>query len=266
MNNNEFTVRECVNCNNTIKSFYCENCGEKIVQDKDFSIKTLLNQVVSGLFNFDSKIIKSFYYLFTKPGRLSVNYVNGLRKPFMSPFQIFVIANILFFILLDQADILRIPSKYYFEKEEILTALRRLSIETNIGEVELKNIYDKKSLNYSKSFVVILIPVYAFVFYVLNKKKQYQFGKHLIFATHYFSFFLLFCVLLLLIPFYKTPLVIQTSLFVVNFIYLTLAIRTFYKNTIGISVLKGFISVIVIIVFAVMYRGAISDTTFNFFI
>jgi hypothetical protein len=266
MNNNEFTVRECVNCNNTIKSFYCENCGEKIVQDKDFSIKTLLNQVVSGLFNFDSKIIKSFYYLFTKPGRLSVNYVNGLRKPFMSPFQIFLIANILFFILLDQADILRIPSKYYFGNEEMIEALRYLSVETDMSELELKNIYDIKSLNYSKSFVIILIPIYAFVFYVLNKKKQYQFGKHLIFATHYFSFFLLFYVILLSIPFYKTPLVIQASIFTINFVYLIFAIRTFYENTIGISVLKGFISVIAIIAFAVMYRGGISDITFNFFI
>ncbi|KJD36936.1 hypothetical protein PW52_00295 [Tamlana sedimentorum] len=253
----------CKNCNHQIDGKYCSNCGEKIVEDKDFSVKSLISQAVNGVFNVDSKVLKSFYYLFFKPGKLSVLYVQGLRKPFMKPFQIFIIANILFFILLSKADILRIPSEIYFADVLGQQKIQTLSEVQGASVLEIKQLYDTKSINYSKSFVLILIPLYALVFWLLNFKKRYQFGKHLIFATHFFSFFLMFCIFLLLIPMSKPTRLIQILIFSINFLYLLFAIKTFYKGTWLLAILKGMAALVLSIALAVAYRGLISNLAFK---
>jgi hypothetical protein len=52
--------------------------------------------------------------------------------------------------------------------------------------------YQQKVSFYSKTLVFVLIPVFAFCFYILFRKKLVYFGSALILATHFLSFNLLF--------------------------------------------------------------------------
>lgn len=90
----------CKNCNQPLIGKFCHNCGEKVVEKTDFSLKTLFHQLVDGLFNIDSKVYQTFIYLLFKPGKLTTNYLDGIRKPFMKPIQVFLISNVLFFYCL----------------------------------------------------------------------------------------------------------------------------------------------------------------------
>ena len=94
------TFQTCKTCSETLQGTYCHKCGEKVVEESDFHFKTLVKETFGGIFNFDSKIFKSFYYLLLKPGKLSVNYVEGVRIPFMKPIQLFLVINVFFFLLL----------------------------------------------------------------------------------------------------------------------------------------------------------------------
>ncbi|MEZ4793339.1 MAG: DUF3667 domain-containing protein [Gelidibacter sp.] len=256
-------INTCKNCNQLLQDKYCHYCGEKIVEDDDFSIKTILQQTVDGVTNVDSKVIKSFKYLLFKPGRLTKLYVEGVRKPYMKPIQMFLIANVLFFFILPKADILRIPSKWYFTTELRLNALKDMSVKSGIPEQELIQLYDAKSVTYSKAAVFIIIPFVALLFALINFRKQFQFGKHVIFAIHYFAFFLLFCVLFMFIPFVDgNPLVIQTSIVTINFIYLFFAIKTFYNEKPFISGIKALIGVVGCMYIALLYRDMVSDVSF----
>ncbi len=253
-------TKSCKNCNQTLQGKYCHFCGEKIVENQDFSVKTIFREAVDGFTNVDSKFLKSFKYLLLKPGKLTALYVEGIRKPFMKPIQIFLIANLLFFFFLPKSDILRIPSAYYFSVDFRADSLKTKSLESGISEQELMQLYDSKSATYSKALVFVIIPFFALFFAIINIFKKYQFGKHIIFATHYFSFFLLFCVLLLLIPYVEgNAMVIQTAIVAVNFIYLLFALKSFYRDGWFISGIKALIGVAGCIFIALQYRGLVSD-------
>lgn len=250
----------CISCHQTLKGRFCYDCGEKVVESKDFFLKTLLQQFLDGLTNFDSKFLKSFYYLLLKPGQLSLNYINGLRVPFMKPFQLFIVINILFFFFLGDADIFRIPAKWYFTDEISLD--NKLSEAVTIDVFKQK--YDSESLINSKLYIFILLPFFSLIFWLINWNKKINYGKHFIFSIHYLSFFMLFCVSLVITP--KTiwsPRSVQIVLFTVNFIYLFFAMKKFYKETNKLTFIKTFISVIICFLLIIKYRDLISDFTFK---
>lgn len=250
----------CINCQEPLKGKFCYNCGEKVVENKDFYLKTLFQQFVDGFSNFDAKFLKSFYYLLLKPGQLSLNYINGLRVPFMKPFQLFIVVNILFFFFLGDADIFRIPAKWYFTSEINLDNKLSEAITLDV----FKQKYESESLTNSKLFIFILLPFFSLVFWLINWNKKINFGKHFIFAIHYLSFFMLFSVTLVITPkAIWTPRIVQIVLFTVNFIYLFFAIKKFYKDNNKITFIKTIVSVIICFVFIVKYRYLISDFTFK---
>lgn len=254
MNNNKI----CISCQHDLVGKFCHNCGEKVVEKSDFSLKTIFQQFVDGLTNFDSKFIKSFLFLLFKPGQLTLSYVKGNRNPFMKPFQLIVVVNILFFLLLANADIFRIPSEYYFSNEIIIEKVKFNSIPIDI----IKQKYDAESFTNSKLFIFILIPFFSLVFWLVNLNKKYYFGVHTIFAIHYLSFFMLFCVTLVTTPReIWTPRAIQVVIFCFNFTYLAFAIKKFYQDKWIITILKTLISILLCFILIFLYREQISKYT-----
>ena len=259
----ELTSDSCKSCSASLNGKFCHVCGEKMVESSDFTLKTLIKQAFDGVTNIDSKIIKSFKYLFFKPGKLTENYVIGIRRPFMKPIQMFLVINVLFFFFLPKADILRVPSTWYFKPEYRLNKLNEMIERTGQSASEIMQLYDDKSLTYSKALVFVIIPFVAILMLLINFKKRYEFGKHIIFAIHYFSFFLVFCVCLLFTPFVDgNPTIIQTAIVGFNFIYLFFAIKTFYKDNNLISVFKSLIAVAGCMFIALQYREFVSDLSF----
>ena len=47
----------------------------------------------------DSRLLRSFRALLFRPGALTTAYLEGPRKPYISPFQLFLLANLLFFAI-----------------------------------------------------------------------------------------------------------------------------------------------------------------------
>lgn len=255
------TIETCKNCGEQLQGVYCHSCGEKVVESNDFLLKTLLGQVADGLFNIDSKVFRTFKYLLFKPGRLSTNYVEGIRKPFMKPIQLFLISNVLFFLLLTQADILRIPATYYFTDNRA-ESVRKAMNETGLSEPELRQAYDKKSTDLSKAAIFLMIPLLMLVLAALFFQSKRFFGMHLIFSIHYVSFFFLSCLLAVLVSNFgnKLPQYIIISL---NLFYLILAIREFYKTKWSFTILKSTLFLIAFIGLTLGYRTFISYVSFK---
>jgi hypothetical protein len=251
----------CKNCNETLTGKFCHNCGEKVVEKTDFSLKTLFHQLVDGFFNIDSKVYKTFIYLLFKPGQLTSNYIEGIRKPFMKPIQVFLITNVLFFLLLTQADILRIPAKYYFNSGKDLNIEEKLN-KTKRTEQELFQTYDNLSTNLSKSAVILIVPVLALAFWVLFYQSQFLFGMHLIFAMHYLSFFFISCLLAITVVNLGNRAV-QAFIVLVNFIYLFFAMKHIYKSKTFMVFFKAIVIVIAFIGITAIYREFISYLSYK---
>ena len=259
----------CVNCKTKLEGLYCYCCGEKIVAEKDFTIKKLLEQTLDVFTHLDSKIFLTLKFLLLKPGKLSDAYVKGLRKPFMKPFQIFILINILFFILLSNVDIFRIPSSELFNEIDlrgynISKIVEEKITETNKTKNEIALVYDLKSTLVAKTYVIILIPLLSFVFALLFIREKIQIGKHIIFSTHLFSFLILIIILwlsiLMLLP--KIHLdniyLIKIPLLIIWILYMGIAIKQFYKSTWIYTIVSTLIGIIAFMIFIDAYRTVIS--------
>ncbi len=90
----------CLNCNQIIseEDNFCPNCGQ--VNDKNpISVKQYFSEYLSGFFNFDNRFIRTIIPLLFKPGLVTKKYVEGKRKSYVNPFQLYLHITILFFLV-----------------------------------------------------------------------------------------------------------------------------------------------------------------------
>ena len=255
----------CKNCQNQFDGNFCNQCGEKIILESDFSFKALLFQAFGAITSVDSKLFKTFGLLFRSPGYLSKKITSGIRVPYLQPFQVFVLCNLLFFIFLGDTDLFRTPSRWFFyqdfdfsgtkvmDKVESIMQTEKLSFE------EVESEYDAVSSNLSKSLLVLLIPFIALIGFVI--KRKFKFGQHLIFATIYFSQFLLCTTVLYLITtnlpitskwYFIVPMILSAL------VYYVVSIKDFYEKSLFSSVLFGIGGILFLLLIISFYRNMVN--------
>ena len=87
----------CPTCHCEVATPFCPACGERPLAPRDLTLGGMLAQLFHAFTNVDGRLIQSFRCLFNRPGALTVAYVNGRRAWYIGPFQLFLLANVLFF-------------------------------------------------------------------------------------------------------------------------------------------------------------------------
>ncbi len=248
----------CPSCGHSIEEHFCTNCGEKRTDLHDFSMKHLAAESIEGLTHFDNKFFRSLKLLITKPGLLTQYHFAGRRVPYMKPVQLFIVCNIIFFLLLGKLNVFSLNFYNYINfspytrfgtqkavaaKAVTEDALTQLAIQFNdhIG-------------GQSKAFLILFIPVIAIgaALFFINKRKY--FAEHLVFVTHYFTFLVLFYIaqyFLLVLPFSwfnkidsnRFDLVVSMLGLLVLAVYFAIAAKRFY----AISRVKAVLSALFIV-------------------
>src|SRR5262245_6088557 len=89
----------CPTCNIALESQFCPSCGERVLEARDLTLRGFLENVAKGITSVDARLIRSFRALITRPGALTVAYLQGQRKLYNAPLEVFFLANVLFFAL-----------------------------------------------------------------------------------------------------------------------------------------------------------------------
>lgn len=250
---------------------FCHHCGEKMVIESDFKLKNILGQAIGAITNLDSKLFRTLKLLFFSPGSLSTEFIKGIRVPYMKPFQIFVISNIIFFIFLSETDLFRTPSKWYFVESydgiKVMETVRRITSETGLDRDQIAARYDVASSNYAKGLLIVLIPFIALIGRVLTFKRPIAFGKHVIFATHFFSFVLLMTVIIsqviILTNTYRNRWIFIIPITILMTLYYILSFKKYYEVSWVSAILKGLIGIFLINVIIQFYKVCINLIALN---
>lgn len=251
----------CPTCSARGSGRFCAACGEKKFAVSDLSVHHFFSHALGEFFHFDSKIFSSFKLLFTKPGFLSTEYARGCRRPYLHPFQVFFIANLIYFFLqpLTGWTGLKTPLYVHTHMSDYRSLATRLVAQRvaakGISESEFTRSFDHVVDLQARSLVLLMVPMFALALWLLQWRKQRFFGEHLAFALHFYAFWVVTMflvvfgvskpVLLFLqhrgIVFAETTL--DHALYLVGqailFVYLFPALRTFYHDKIGFAVLKA---------------------------
>ena len=259
----------CPTCGKIFTGKFCAACGEKQSSVHDFSVGHFVEESVEGFTHFDNKFIRTIRQLLFKPGMLTLNFEQGRKIPFMKPMQLFIICNLLFFLLVGGANIFAVQlSNYLATDGGHVFKTRSYFFEkfgTNADIKYLSEIFREKMISQSKMFIVLFIPFFSLTCILLFLRRRKPFGLHLAFATHFFSFLLLFFTLfhlLIELPndkiFHFSSTAFNQFATILNFsvlvIYFTLAARRFYKVRWIWSGLTGLAAGIIFIILLQAYR------------
>ncbi|MBU2084357.1 MAG: DUF3667 domain-containing protein [Alphaproteobacteria bacterium] len=89
----------CLNCGEPLKANYCPECGQG-AHSLRRPFWSLLGESVETLFSIDSRFAQTVPDLIVRPGRMTRHYLDGQRARFLPPFRLYVLASLIFFILM----------------------------------------------------------------------------------------------------------------------------------------------------------------------
>jgi hypothetical protein len=187
----------CQSCGQAHESKFCPACGEKKIDRHDFALKHFVEETFEGLTHFDNKFFKTVKALVTQPGQLSVYFAKGRRVQYLKPFQLFIICNLLFFLLVGKMNTFSISlSGFYFYEPYTFFGTQETVKHLANTDSEYANLvtrFDEQMSHQSKTFILFFIPVFGLFFTLMFYRTKKYLSEHLVFATHFFSFVLLFC-------------------------------------------------------------------------
>ncbi len=265
----------CVSCGAKMKGNYCRKCGEKkIIPARDFRISKFLSQSLWHFVRFDSKLLKSCWLLYSKPGFLTAEWIKGRRVLYMKPLQLFVIASLLFYFFLPT-----VPA-YYTTPQELIDGYRNGINRWNSFQFDYEELLAKKAAikgldekvfadnisqkaaKQSKTWQFFIIPFWGSLIWLLFQKKLPWLAPHLIFAMHGLTFSLLTDLLihgfLALFGFVPNGFYIFIVLMSLILIYQTLAVHRVYGNSWIVTILKTIVIVAGYITILLLYRQVIT--------
>ena len=192
--------KACISCGAVLSGVFCSNCGEKQIDKESYSIKNFFYRFISEVANFDGRVYTSFKLLFSRPGLLTHEYISGKRKPYLKPVQMFLIANILYFLIqpftiytgFNTTLQSQVKRQYYSDIANLEEIVEKKVEQSGLSYIEYERLFNTKSSIYARSFIFILIPLFAITLAVFFRGRREYFVEHLEFSVHFFAWELFF--------------------------------------------------------------------------
>lgn len=222
----------CRNCDTPLRGRYCAHCGQKRFIESDRRFGHLLAAFLASATDLDGRFWRSVGALLFQPGRIARDYIDGARLRWMSPISLFLLANLVFFLMPALTD-MSLPLHYQIrgevyrefapslcEEQETralcttgqlhspLTeplARRQLRLERDRAIAAGRSFsierfaqrYDARSAEIGKLLVILHAPFMALALMAVTWRQRRYFAEHFVVALCMLSFVLLLPPLLL---------------------------------------------------------------------
>jgi len=187
----------CAACSKPLQGEYCSHCGEKRLDATDLTLRRLVEQVFSAFTHADGKSWLTLRTLLARPGRLTADFLLGKRKPYIPPLQVFLIANLVFFLLhpligsntLTTSLHTQLHYTWHHAIAEYLVAPRLA--QRGLTVEAYATIFDPAAITLAKSLVILTVPMFSLPVMLLFWRHRRHFTTHLVFSLHFGAFWLL---------------------------------------------------------------------------
>ncbi len=220
---------ECENCGYTVDIAYCSRCGQKNTETRQ-SFSYLFTHFIEDFTHYDGAFWKTIKYLLFRPGRLTIEYLQGYRQRYVPPVKLYIFISFACFLLLKlfsltideptvsvkvkhntteefsvnfdgikytsaaQLDSIQntLPKseKMHFANYWIIK--KRLEKGKDVGNIDADNpLLIQELINLLPKALFFYMPLFAFWLWLFHGKRRWYFFDHGIFTLHYFSFLLL---------------------------------------------------------------------------
>lgn len=271
----------CLNCSNEFSGKYCNKCGEKVISQHDRTVAHYFEGVFHMFTHLDSKFLKSVKVLFTNPGSLATNYAIGRRLPFMKPVALFFVGNLIYFLF---PFFSTFTTTLYYQKnsdygEIVAPQIERKMEARGMTFDELAEVYNEKTVGYSKLILILLVPLFGIAFWIMNFRRRPLFADHLLMGLEFMCYTLFYNTIILSIlllvlhttfklfgvdinPLFQNEKIFLLPIIVTSMIYYVFrAQRTFYADKILPALLKATAFLFATLVVITLYRFILFEVT-----
>jgi hypothetical protein len=286
----------CVTCGTRLVGQHCHVCGEKRAGERDLTLAGFARYALDAATNVDARLYLSLRRLVARPGLLTREFVAGRRRPYLGPLQLFLLANLVFFLLLQMgwgtsafttdlvyhrtqpvygavADRLIAERVGEFQRPEPgLTFPERLALLTE-EQAEFRRRFNGAQPRYANSLVILMVPLFALVLRLLRRRAL--FVRELVFSLHFYAFLLLFLKVvplpvLALLPIWPEAAValnendwwLSGVLLAVLLWYLATGFRTAHGDGRGAALLRAVVALPLLLLVVTIYRGVLFFVVF----
>lgn len=255
-----------------LKGAYCHVCGEKVLGPEDLRVGTFMRRAAGAAFDADSRLWRTYRKLLFRPGFLTAEFVRGRREPYVHPLQTFLLANVVFFLMLSTFGGFgtfttrlewHIGQPLYGDVARQLVEQR---VEPGTAEANAYAVrFDEATPRYANSMVILVVPILAAGLALLYLRRRVPFVQHLVFALHFMAFLLLFTTimpyalwLIMQVPgtgFLDGEGPISVLLLLAFSWYFALAMRRAYGDGRLASLVRGLAATVVLFISVILYRG-----------
>jgi hypothetical protein len=245
----------CKNCGNQFSGKFCNQCGEKVYTDHDKRLSHFFEEAFHFITHFDSKFLKTCKLVFFKPGFVSKEISDGLRKKYYKPVSLFLIG-VVIYLLFPVLRGMNIHISAHISQYNFMGihfpedwALAKMAAQ-HISEAQFVEHFEEKSAKISKLLLFIIIPLTGILLKLMFYRKNKFYFDHFTLSAEINTFNLYFLYLAVPLVFkllywvgldveYGDTLYFNIFLALLFIWYVTVALRRFYELQTWRAILKS---------------------------
>ena len=182
-------------------------CGQRQLTPRDFTARTFLHEMLSEFVSLDGRFWLTLWTLVRYPGKLAREYFDGRGARYMRPLNLFLLLNLVFFVIQPHTGLLQWHLKGYLrtmaqapglvEQKRLDRARADVLVREAGGAAQsppklesmeiFESNFESTLQNLKKSMLLLAIPLFAIALVALYGAKH-RLAEHLIFSTHFYAF------------------------------------------------------------------------------
>lgn len=93
----------CANCHGELQGEYCSACGQRH-EPHIHTVSHFVGEAFESISHADSRLWRTLWYLFARPGFLTREFFSGRRVTYLPPFRLYLVISVLFFLVVGLPD------------------------------------------------------------------------------------------------------------------------------------------------------------------
>jgi len=187
----------CPSCRGAVSTPYCPHCGERPLRPRELTLRGLGEQVFEAFTNIDGRVLRSFRCLVTRPGLLTVAFLEGRRKPYLGPVALFLVANVLFFAIesMTGGTVFSTPLESHLHTQpwsplaQVLVPRRLDALQTTAALYAPR--FDSAIALHARSLILLMALSFAILPWLVFRRGRHPCAAHAVFSLHLYAFLLL---------------------------------------------------------------------------
>jgi hypothetical protein len=187
----------CPSCQAPVATAFCPACGEQPIAPSHLTLRHLAAQTLTAFSSLDSKVARTARTLVTKPGALTAAYVDGWRKPYLGPFQVFFASNAIFFALQSLSKInvfsssltSHVSEQDWAPVAQSLVARHLAANHTTFADYA--PLFDHAAVINAKALIILMVLAFSALLPFAFLGNRRPFAAHVVFSLHFYAFLLL---------------------------------------------------------------------------